>query len=139
MENNRIKYVTFVLVCLVLWDITLTIIGYSFPDFWFSIFHGADYIDPQGYLPRAAGNWLMFAVLQFIALIKWRQQPVWLAMVAAVRLSDALTDWSCLYFSETVTMMGKPGLFASGVINLMLGWFFYWAWAKSEGKKFSIL
>ncbi len=132
MRNDSARRVTLVLTCLVLFDICLAIIGYFFRDFWFFLFHGTDYVDPQGYLPRAAGNWTMFALLQLVALVNWKTNPVWLAMVAAVRFSDALTDWSCLHFCESATFAGKTGFLAAGILNLVLGFFFIRAWKKSE-------
>ncbi len=134
------KYITItntnrVLLSLVLLDIVLLVIGYFFPQFWFKIFHGVEYIDPQGFLPRCAGHWTMFAILQGIALLKWRKDIVWLPIVAGVRFSDMLTDWSYLYFCSDITLFGKMALFGAGPGNFLFGLFLFKAYKQFVADK----
>jgi hypothetical protein len=58
-------------------DVGLAVWGFLFPEAWFRFFHGADYLDPQGLLPRCAANWLAFAIVQACVLLRWRRSPGW--------------------------------------------------------------
>jgi small-conductance mechanosensitive channel len=128
------NYINLAIIILLLTDIILTISGYFFPELWFSIFHGTSYNDPEGFLRRCAGNWLMFGVLQAIALWCWKTEPYWLAVVAGARLSDILTDWNYLLFCNNVTPIGWAGLFLAGPINLMFGIYFLKAYSNRNSK-----
>ena len=121
-------------VRMVLWgllatDLVLTTIGYGFPGLWFALIHGTPYDDPEGLLRRCAGNWLMFGVLQALALGRWKREPGWLAVVSGARFSDVLTDWSYLWFSTHRTWLGALGLFAAGPLNLLCGVYLWRAYA----------
>jgi len=118
------------LLSLVLLDIVLSSTGYLLPGVWFKIFHGVSYIDPQGFLQRCAGNWAMFTVLQTIALYKWEKNLIWLGVVAGVRLSDMLTDWSYLWFCSDITWFGRLALFNAGPFNLLCGLYLYYAYKR---------
>lgn len=113
------------LAALLLTDIALTLWGFLLPDLWFAVFHGSARVDPEGFIRRCAANWLMFAALQCLALLRWRAAPVWLAVVAGARLGDALTDWSYLYFSTHVTPWGAVALLAAGPLNLAAGLYLF--------------
>lgn len=115
------RAVTAVLAALLICDVVLSLWGFFFPDLWFSVFHGAPRVDPEGFIRRCAANWLMFAALQAVALRRWRAAPVWLAVVAGARLGDALTDWSYLYFCAHVTPWGAVALLSAGPLNLAAG------------------
>ena len=117
----RANVVSLVLLSLLLTDIILTSVGYLLPDLWFSIFHGTAYNDPEGFLRRCAANWLMFGVLQAIALWWWKGEIFWLAMVAGARFGDMLTDWNYLYFSTHSTTIGAIGLLSAGPLNFLAG------------------
>lgn len=111
------------LLFLILLDMTLAFTAYCLPQFWFTLFHGTPYVDPQGLLRRTAGNWLAFALLQILAYLRWKNQPYWLVLVAGVRLSDIFTDWSYLYFAQNLTCFGGFSLFIASPANLYFGWF----------------
>ena len=115
------RHVRTVLGALLATDLVLTTIGYGFPGLWFAFVHGTPYDDPEGLLRRCAGNWFMFAILQAIALWRWKREPGWLAVISGVRFSDVLTDWSYLWFSTHMTWLGALGLFAAGPLNLLCG------------------
>lgn len=119
------------LILLIILDLTITFIAFFLPQAWFKIFHGSLYIDPQGFLRRCAANWLAFALIQLLALLKWRKKPYWLAVVAGVRLSDIFTDWAYLFFSSSITLFGRAGLFIISPLNLLLGLYFLNAYKKS--------
>ena len=110
-----------ILVSLVALDFVLTVWGFFFPSFWFSFFHGAAYVDPQGFLRRCAANWLGFLVLQVIALRRWRKDAMWLAVVAGCRLGDALTDVTCLAFASSTTPFAWIAFPIAGVGNVVVG------------------
>jgi hypothetical protein len=131
LYESRIIYA--ILLSLLLTDVILTALGYFFPDLWFSVFHGTSYNDPEGFLRRCAGNWLMFGVLQAIALWRWKRAPVWLAIVAGARFSDMLTDWNYLYFSAHITTMGAIGLFLAGPLNFLAGLYLFKAYKFRQG------
>jgi hypothetical protein len=113
--------VTALLGALVAFDVTLTVWGLAFPDAWFATFHGAPRVDPQGYLARAAASWAAFAVLQLIALVRWRRDAAWLAVIAGVRLADCLTDVTCLAACERATWQAWVGFPLAGAGNLLVG------------------
>ncbi|MBI5845425.1 MAG: hypothetical protein HZB23_12245 [Deltaproteobacteria bacterium] len=121
-ENHRL--VASILASLVVLDVVLAVWGFAFPELWFSVFHGAAYVDPQGYLPRAAGNWTAFAILQALAFLRWEKAPHWLAVVAGVRLSDVFTDLSCMIFCENLSGAGLVLLSAAGLGNVFFGLYF---------------
>ena len=118
------------LISLIVLDVTLSTAAFCCPRFWFTIFHGAEYVDPQGLLPRMAANWAAFALLQIIAYRKWKAQPHWLAVIAGVRLSDMFTDWTYLYFCQDITPFGRIGLFAMSPANVLIGWYLLRAYTK---------
>lgn len=119
--DRRYKIIQAVLFSLFCLDIALAVTGFFFPDFWYAIFHGAPYVDPQGLLRRCAANWAAFALFQGLALLKWRERPYWLVLVAGVRFSDILTDWAYLWFCSDVTLFGGIGLFCASPTNLVAG------------------
>jgi len=138
LNNNliNIQNTRRLLLSLVVLDVLLSLTGYLWPDFWFRVFHGTEYMDPQGFLRRCAGNWAMFAVLQAIALARWEKDTVWLGIVAGVRFSDLLTDWSYLWFCSDVTLPGRVLLFSAGPLNLACGLYFYLAFRKFSAMKY---
>lgn len=123
------RNVHIVLVLLLLTDIVLTTWAYLLPDLWFSFFHGTTYNDPEGFLRRCAANWLMFGVLQAIALWRWKKAAVWLAIVAGARFSDMLTDWNYLYFCTHMTVVGALALLSAGPLNFLAGLYLFRAYS----------
>ena len=117
------RRVSAILASLAALDLTLATVGFFFPQLWFTIFHGVDYVDPQGFLRRCAANWLAFGILQAVAYTRWRRQPYWLVLIAGVRLSDIFTDWTYLHFAHDITWFGRVSLFAVSPANLALGFY----------------
>ncbi len=118
------KTIPAILLALVIFDITIAVIGFFFPELWFRVFHGVPYNDPEGFLRRCAANWTAFALIQAIALFRWEKDPVWLAMVAAARLSDIFTDLAYFWFCSDITLLGRASFLSAGPINLLLCWYF---------------
>lgn len=113
------------LVGLIALDTAYFVIAFFFPDYWFAIFHGTAYVDPEGLLPRAGAVWLAFSLGQFVTLLKWQSQAHWLAIVAGLRSSELFTEWTYLAFARDITTMGKIGLLISTPANMFLCWYFY--------------
>ena len=90
--------------------------------------------DPQGFLQRCAANWTAFALIQFLALLRWKKDPIWLVMVAATRFTDIFTDWAYLWFCDDVTMFGRFALFGAGPANFVFGWYFWRAYKNIAGE-----
>jgi hypothetical protein len=128
------KKTNVILLALIILDAVISIGAFFFPGLWFKLFHNAPYIDPQGFLRRCAANWLAFALIQSIALLKWEKKPYWLAVVAGVRFSDVFTDWTYLYFASSLTMFGKITLFLISPLNLLFGLYFLAAYKKYANK-----
>jgi hypothetical protein len=124
--RNQVRAVLGGLVAL---DLGLAVWGFGFPDLWFRFFHGAERVDPQALLPRAAASWLAFSVLQLVALLRWERDRRWLAAIAGVRLADALTDVTCLAFAATTTPAAWVLFPIAGAGNLALG---AWLWRQSR-------
>jgi hypothetical protein len=106
---------------LVIFDVTLTLWAFAFPELWFHVFHGVPYDDPEAFLRRCGANWAAFALVQLIAFLRWRRAPVWLALVAGVRLSDIFTDLTYVLMAHDTTWFAKLTLAPMAVCNLLLG------------------
>ncbi len=130
LSKNLNRNITLVLINLILLDVILSVWAWFFPEWWFQIFHGVPYDDPQGFLRRCAGNWTAFALFQFIALLRWKKAPHWIVVVAGVRFSDILTDWSYLAFCSDITIVGSILLFAASPLNLIFGIYLMVAYGK---------
>jgi hypothetical protein len=113
----------FLLASLVALDLTLAITGFFFPSFWFSLFHAAPYVDPQGLLPRTAASWLAFAIVQTVALVRYEKQPHWLYVVAGLRLGDVLTDWTYIAACAHLTPIGWVLLGVASPGNALAAWY----------------
>lgn len=110
-----------VLAGLIAFDLTLVVWAGAFPELWFAAFHGVPYDDPEGLLRRCAANWAAFLLLQAIALVRWRQDAAWLAIIAGVRLSDIFTDVTYVLVARDVTWFAWSSLAPSSLANLALG------------------
>ncbi|MBI2519723.1 MAG: hypothetical protein HYV97_04880 [Bdellovibrio sp.] len=121
-EQNSINWLLFSLIAL---DVVLAIAAFFFPDFWCEIFHGTDYLETYGLLRRTAAIWLAFALFQTIALFKWRQNYLWLVIVAGLRLSEVFSDWAYLAFSDTATWFAWGTLLLSPPSNIFFGWYLF--------------
>ena len=108
---------------LVLLDATLVTWAMAFPQLWFTVFHGTAYDDPQGFLRRCGANWAAFLLVQTIALVRWRRDPVWLAVVSGVRLSDIFTDATYVLVAHDTTWFAKLTLAPMSLGNLLFGLF----------------
>ncbi len=112
------------LLSLGVWDAALATVAIVFPGFWFRMFHGAPYIDPQALLARTGAVWVAFALFQLVALFKWTDVPIWLAVVGGMRLSETFADLTYLIRAQHVTHAGAIGLVLSTGTNIFLGIFF---------------
>src|SRR6187401_3068911 len=83
-----------VLVAAIGVDVVLPALAYAHPAWWFDVLHVGVTPDAMdlALLHRAAAQWVAFAALQIVALVRWRAWPDWLLLVAGARTSDWLTD-----------------------------------------------
>jgi hypothetical protein len=130
MSNREARRIDLLLGALFLLDLVLTLAAFLAPELWFRVFHGVAYVDPQGFLRRCGANWAAFALLQLIALRRWRRHPHWLAVIAGVRLSDMFTDWTYLLFAADITLFGRLSLFIVSPANLIIGLHFLRAFRR---------
>ena len=131
MISPGVRKFTYVLLAfLVVLDIVLSTVAICYPDYWFQTFHGAPYVDPQGLLRRTGACWVAFTLLQFIALIRWEKEPWWLVLIAGVRLTELFTDWTYIYFAQSLTTRGWLGLFIAPPGNLAFGLYLMWVYLK---------
>ena len=128
-QKTLIKVLLLVLVAL---DLIYSVIAFLFPEFWFKTIHGAPYIDPEGLLRRTGAVWVAFTLFQFIAYFKWQEHPYWLAIVAGLRFSELIADWTYLYFAQDITSSGRLGLLLSTPANLVICWFLLRSFLKLE-------
>jgi hypothetical protein len=122
---------------LVLFDATLVTVAMGFPGLWFTVFHGTAYDDPEGFLRRCGANWAAFFLLQAIALVRWKRDPVWLAVVAGARLGDVFTDVTYVLFARDATLFAKLTLPPMLVCNALFGLFLlraYRSWVAPGGR-----
>jgi len=118
-------------------DTALCVMSWWQPDLWFHLFHHAD---PLGFdvalLRRAGGQWAAFALVQAIALLRWRMQPLWLVIVAGARSSDLLTDLSYIAAVPALTPLGWAALLPPAFLNLAFAVTMGAAWRQlREGRK----
>ena len=110
-------------------DTALFVLSWLRPELWFQLLH---HTDPAGLetalLRRAGGQWLAFALVQAIALWRWRAEPVWLVIVAGARVSDLFTDLSYIAAVPSLTTFGwatlTPPAFlnAAFAVTMMVAW-----------------
>ena len=117
-------------------DATLFVLSWWRPELWFHLFHHAE---PLGFdvalLRRAAGQWAAFALVQAIALLRWRSQPVWLVIVAGARVSDLFTDLSYIASVPSLTPLGWAALVPPAFLNLAFSVTMMVAWRQlGEGR-----
>ena len=129
-HRNAIRVLLLFLVVL---DVVLSTLALGFPETWFRIFHGVDYVDPQGLLRRTGALWVAFTLLQAAAFFKWEKQPYWLALIAGVRLTELFSDWTYLYFAHNITTYGRIGLLIAPPGNLLFGWYLIRSYLKAVG------
>jgi hypothetical protein len=126
------RRINVLLIGLIVLDATIAAAAFASPSLWYSIIHGAAYVDPQGLLRRTAANWGAFALIQVAALFQWRVKPYWLLIVAGARLSDMFTDWSYLYFCHDITRFGRLALLAASPLNALIGWYLVRTYLRLE-------
>ena len=124
------KFTYVLLVFLVILDVVLSTTCLFFPEKWFAIFHGAPYIDPQGLLKRTGAFWVAFTLLQLVAVFRWEKAPWWLVLIAGVRLTELFSDWTYMYVAQSMTNIGRLGLFIAPPGNLVFGWYLIWVYLK---------
>ena len=126
------KFIYVLLVFLVILDLVLSTTCLLYPDKWFMTFHGVhyDHLDVEGLLKRTGAVWVAFTLLQLLAVFKWEKQPWWLVLIAGVRLTELFSDWTYMYVAQSMTTIGRMGLFIAPPGNLAFGWFLIWAYRK---------
>ena len=123
MNSKRKTIINIILLGFVGLDLVYAIICFFFPEIWYKLIHGADYVDPQGLLQRTASIWVAFAVFQFIAFLMWKKHHYWLAIVAGLRFSEFFADWTYLYFAQDISWSGRLGLLISTPANIIISLF----------------
>jgi hypothetical protein len=112
-------------------DTALCVMSWWQPDLWFHLFHHAG---PLGFdvalLRRAGGQWAAFALVQAIALLRWRTQPLWLVIVAGARSSDLFTDLSYIAAVPSLTPFGWVALLPPAFLNLAFAVTMMVAWRQ---------
>lgn len=118
------RRINLILVALVGYDVILSATCLIRPDLWYRYIHGAEYVDPQGLILRTGAVWAAFSLFQLVARFKWEVQPLWLAVIAGIRLTEVFSDWTYLWVAEDLTTFGWFGLFVNPPMNVLLGgWF----------------
>ena len=99
-------------------DTSIFALAWLEPDVWFRWFHRAQAAGLEtALLRRAAGQWAAFAIVQAIALLRWRVRPLWLVAVAGLRASDLLTDLSYIAAVRSLTTLGWALLTPPAFLN----------------------
>ena len=115
-------------------DTALCVLSWWRPDLWFHVFHHAD---PLGFdvalLRRAGGQWAAFALVQAVALMRWRTRPLWLVIVAGARISDLFTDLSYIASVPSLTPIGWAALLPPAFLNLAFAITMMVAWRQLAG------
>lgn len=129
----RGRLVDVILVSLVVFDLLVAVGAFLLPQLWYRLLHDAAYVDPQGLLRRTGAIWAAFAVVQIVALPRWRTAAHWLVLVTGIRLSELFADWTYLVFAESVTPFGTAALLVTLPANLLICWFLFATWRKLAG------
>jgi hypothetical protein len=132
MNPKRKFIINAILLGFAILDLAYAVAGLLFPEIWSKTIHGIEAIDLQGLLQRTAAIWAAFAVLQFIAFLKWQSKAYWLAMIAGLRFSELFADWTYLYFAQDLTWLGHAGLFISTPTNMAICWFLLKSYLKLQ-------
>jgi len=113
-------------------DTALFVLSWLRPELWFQLLH---HTAPAGFetalLRRAGGQWLAFALVQAIALWRWRAQPAWLVIVAGARVSDLFTDLSYIAAVPSLTPFGWATLTPPAFLNAAFAVTMMVAWRQS--------
>lgn len=115
--SDRVVWV--ILAGLLLLDLWLVSMTAFWPSLWFEVFHGIPGERPP-FFARTGAQWAGFALVQALALWRWRGEPGWLAAVAGVRLCDVFADWTYLWVAQPVTPIAWLALVGAGLGNLAL-------------------
>lgn len=139
VSNARIgaargRLVDVILIALVAFDLLVAVGAFLLPQLWYRLLHDAAYVDPQGLLRRTGAIWAAFAVVQILALPRWRRAAHWLLLVTGIRLSELFADWTYLVFAESITPFGTGALLVTLPANLLICWFLYATWRKLAGR-----
>lgn len=136
MSAARGRLVDAVLWSLVVFDLLVAVGAFLLPQLWFRILHDAEFVDPQGLLRRTGAIWVAFAVLQILALPRWRSASHWLLLVTGIRLSEMFADWTYLAFARfggSITPFGTVALLVTLPANLLICWFLFATWRRMAG------
>jgi len=136
--NGRLldRLVLFFLWGALIEDSALVVIAWVAPAAWFHLFHHAEPASLDvPLLRRSAGQWLAFSVVQAIALWRFRRQPIWLPIVAGLRLSDVFTDLSYLIAVPSTTTVGWVLLVPPPFLNLVVVFVVLAAYRRVEGSR----
>jgi len=123
-------------------DTLIFLMSWLAPDLWFRLFHGTS---PAGletaFLRRSGGQWLAFAIVQGIAILRWRRAPIWLVVVAAVRFSDLFTDiFYVVSSAPSLTTLGWACLLPPTLLNaigiVIMSWGYRLLVKESPGTAF---
>ena len=118
------------LILLVLIDIGLGVVGTFFPRLYMDLIQpDAPPNEPIYFLQRAAVIWLGYLVVQGIALFQYRRTPEWVLVVAFLRLVEVPADTLYVIIGTGIGLMGRIGLIAAPIFNLIVGiifirWYF---------------
>lgn len=134
LDDRHRRLISTLLLVLSLWDLVLWVVAFFYPDLWMGQVHGRTMEDPMGLLPRTGAIWLAFAIFQFVGFLQWRRAPFWLCLVAGMRLSELLADWSYLGFAERLTTTGRVSLAVTPVANLAISGLLLWAYFRARDR-----
>lgn len=134
---KQTSIINLTLLNLVFIDLIVSILGFFFPEEWYSFFHDASYIDPQGLLYRSAASWVAFFIVQLVALIYWKKYVWMLILVAGCRLGDTFTDITCLIFSSSHTVWAFIVFPLAGIGNLAIGVYLVYIHNKIQRRNIS--
>ena len=119
-DVQRDRQTALVLWILLALDVILAIVALGVPEIWFRIVHGTPVPAEVLYVRRTGAQWAGFALVQAIAIVRWRKDARWLAAVAGVRLCDVFTDLTALTLMHERTAFAWVALLATGPGNVAI-------------------
>ena len=135
VSGARALLVDLLLIALIVFDLAVAVGALLLPNLWFRILHDAEFADPGGLLRRTGAIWAAFAVMQVLALPRWRSAPIWLVLVCGIRLSEMFADWTWLAFADQVTPFGTAALIFTLPANLLICGFLFATYRRAAGER----
>lgn len=109
---------------LVIVDIILGGLAIFFPHFYVQIFHPNLETFPFDFIARTGVLWLIFALIQFIAMIS-KNPKQWFFTVGLIRLMEVPADIVYGILAIGASLISRLMIFSAPILNFIIGIYLY--------------